>query len=37
MQQQWKNYQKDFEYATDIAFGDVCDTVLGLLDGLLTL
>lgn len=27
MQKQWNNYQKDFEYAMDITFEDVCDTV----------
>ena len=27
MQEQWKNYQKDFEYATDIAFEEACDVV----------
>ena len=32
MQKQWQNYQKDFEYATDIAFEDVCDTVVQLMD-----
>lgn len=34
MQKQWYNYQKDFEYATDIAFKDACDTVVRLLDSL---
>lgn len=34
MQRQWKNYQKDFEYATDIAFEDVCDVVVELMDGI---
>lgn len=32
MQRQWENYQKDFEYATDIAFKDVCDAVVQLMD-----
>lgn len=32
MQKQWANYQKDFEYATNIAFGDACDAVLQLMD-----
>lgn len=32
MQKQWDNYQKDFEYATDIAFEDVCDVVVQLVD-----
>lgn len=35
MQKQWKNYQKDFEYATDIAFEDACDVVVELMDGIL--
>ncbi len=34
MQNQWKNYQKDFEYAIDIAFGAVCDAVVELMDKL---
>lgn len=32
MQKQWKNYQKDFEYATDIIFKDVCDVVVQIMD-----
>ena len=32
MQSRWKNYQKDFEYATDIAFEDACDGVIELMD-----
>jgi len=32
MRRQWNNYQKDFEYATDIAFEDVCDAVVRLMD-----
>lgn len=32
MQKQWENYQKDFEYATDIIFEDVCDIVLKIMD-----
>lgn len=32
MQKQWDNYRKDFEYATDIAFADVCDAVVQLMD-----
>ena len=32
MQRQWKNYQKDFEYAMDIAFEDACDVVVELMD-----
>ena len=34
MQWQWKNYQKDFEYATDIALEDACDVVVELMEGL---
>lgn len=32
MQRQWKNYQKDFEYATHIAFEDTCGVVIELMD-----
>ncbi len=32
MQRQWENYQKDFEYAVDIAFEDACDVVVQLMD-----
>ena len=32
MQRQWKNYQKDFEYATDIVFEETCDAVVQLMD-----
>lgn len=28
MQKQWNNYQKDFEFASDISFEDACDTVV---------
>ncbi len=35
MQKQWDNYQKNFEYATDIAFVDVCDAVVKLMDNLI--
>lgn len=35
MQRQWKNYQKDFEYAMDIAFEDACDVVVELMDEVL--
>lgn len=34
MQKQWKNYQKDFEYAADIAFEDACGVVVELMDGI---
>lgn len=32
MQKQWRNYQKDFEYAEDISFEDTCDTVVNLME-----
>ena len=35
MQKQWTNYQKDFEYATDIAFEDACDAVVQFMDNLI--
>lgn len=35
MQKQWDNYQKDFEYAADIAFEDTCDAVVKLMDNLM--
>lgn len=35
MQKQWDNYRKDFEYASDIAFGDVCDVVVEIMNNLL--
>ncbi len=34
MKKQWGNYQKDFEYATDIAFEDACDAIVQLMDSL---
>ena len=34
MQKQRKNYQKDFEYATDIEFFDTCDTILSIMSAL---
>ena len=34
MQKQWKNYQKDFEYASDIEFCDTCDTILSIMSAL---
>lgn len=34
MQKQWDNYQKDFEYAVDITFVDVCDVVVKLMNNL---
>ena len=35
MRKQWNNYQKDFEYATDIAFEDACDAVVQLMDSIM--
>lgn len=35
MQKQWKNYQKDFEYATDISFEDACNVIVKLMDKLI--
>lgn len=32
MKKQWENYQKDYEYANDITFDNVCDTIIGLMD-----
>ena len=32
MIKQWKTYQKDFEYAADISFDDVCDAVAQMMD-----
>ena len=31
MQKHWLNYQKDFEYASDVAFTDICDTIMQLM------
>ena len=35
MQKQWDNYRKDFEYAAEIAFVDVCDTIAQLMESLM--
>ena len=32
MHRQWNNYQKNFEYAVDIAFDDACDVIEGLME-----
>ena len=32
MKKQWKTYQKDFEYAADISFDEVCDAVTQMMD-----
>ena len=34
MERQWNNYQKDFDYAIDILFEDVCDVVVKLMGDL---
>lgn len=34
MNRQWKKYQKDFDYATDIEFAQTCDAVTGIMDSL---
>lgn len=30
----WANYQKDFDYAKDIIFKEICDTVLNIMQAL---
>ncbi|MEE0035090.1 MAG: nucleotidyl transferase AbiEii/AbiGii toxin family protein [Coprococcus sp.] len=32
MIRQWRTYQRDFEYATDISFDEVCDAVVRMMD-----
>lgn len=32
MIRQWGIYQKDFEYAVNIAFDEVCDAVMHMMD-----
>ena len=32
MIRQWRTYQKDFEYATDISFDEACDAVVQMMD-----
>lgn len=32
MIKQWRTYQRDFEYATDISFDEVCDAVVQMMD-----
>lgn len=32
MQEQWKTYQRNFEYATNVNFEDACDTVVQIMD-----
>ena len=32
---QWLNYQKDFEYASDVTFSDACDSVISIMDSII--
>ena len=32
MNSQWRTYQKNFEYAADISFDEVCDAVVHMMD-----
>ena len=34
MNTQWSNYQKDFEYAREVSFDDVCNTVIEIMEKL---
>jgi len=34
MNRQWKNYQKDFDYAAGIEFGETCDAVVRIMESL---
>lgn len=34
MNERWRNYRKDFDYASEIEFGEVCDAVVGLMDSI---
>lgn len=34
MTRQWKNYQKDFDYAAGIEFKETCDAVIRTMDSL---
>lgn len=34
MQTQWKTYQEEFEYASDIPFNDTCDTVVAVMNSI---
>lgn len=34
MQRQWDKYKKDFEYASDIVFTDICNVVVQLMNAL---
>lgn len=31
MREQWKNYQKNFEYAQNIEFDEVCDVIVQMM------
>ena len=32
MSKQWKKYQKDFAYASEVSFKDACNTVTRIMD-----
>ena len=34
MQEQWRKYQQEFDYASDIPFDDTCDTVVRIMKSL---
>lgn len=34
MKRQWRNYQKNFDYAKEIQFEDACDTIITLMNKL---
>lgn len=34
MQSQWKTYQREFEYAAEIAFNDTCDAVISVMESI---
>ena len=34
LQEFWKKYQRDFDYAKDISFEDVCDTLQRIMDSI---
>ena len=36
MQNLWKKYQKDFDYAKDISFEDACNSVKYIMDYIMT-
>ncbi len=34
LQDFWKKYQRDFDYAKDVSFDEVCDTVQLIMDSI---